>query len=98
MTVRCLGEWDVADATEVKERLLGLLDGHREMALDLSGVSFLDSAGVTCLVHAGREAGRLGINLSISKINPAIKRILEKAQIWEYVKVAPEADLDRSQE
>lgn len=58
--VRIAGEMTIYDAVEMKSRLMAQLDRAREMEVDLSGVSELDSAGLQLLILLKREAARHG--------------------------------------
>ncbi|MFH9352843.1 STAS domain-containing protein [Kitasatospora sp. NPDC017646] len=54
--VRLSGELDVLTASELVPELLGLAsDGDRELVLDLSGVSFCDSAGASAFLQVNRR-------------------------------------------
>jgi anti-sigma B factor antagonist len=61
------GDVDATTAPALEEALLGWLD-HPDVAevqLDLRGVTFLDSAGLTTLVVADRAAQNAGRGLSL---------------------------------
>ncbi|MFJ9775820.1 STAS domain-containing protein [Kitasatospora sp. NPDC101157] len=54
--VRLRGELDMLTASELVPELLGLAgDGDRELVLDLSGVSFCDSAGASAFLQVNRR-------------------------------------------
>lgn len=49
----CIGECDVYSAPKLKHRLADLIEaGHKNIIIDLQGVSFMDSTGLGILVGA----------------------------------------------
>jgi len=57
----CVGDWTVSELTKLDEEL-GALDikGARDLAIDGSGVTSLDSGGAWLLLRTKREAEKLG--------------------------------------
>lgn len=56
--VAVAGEVDMATAPELEEYLLA--QGDRDVTVDLSGVGFIDSAGLGALVHAAKAIRTAG--------------------------------------
>lgn len=52
------GEMDIYAAAALKEQIDHLLSGHRELEIDLGGVSAVDSAGLQLLLATRRRAGQ----------------------------------------
>ena len=72
------GEVDMYTSAEVRERLAALdADGWQSIVVDMSGATFLDSAGLAVLVAALRRAERRGATLTIADASPNVRRILE---------------------
>lgn len=59
------GELDVVTAVRVGDELPGLLDGARSVVLDLTGVSFLDSAGVRLVDGLTRRCDRAQVAFAL---------------------------------
>lgn len=60
------GELDLASAATLRHRLLGLFAlPVTSVTLDLSGVSFMDSTGLSVLVGAERLAAERGIAMDV---------------------------------
>lgn len=64
--VAVAGELDLHTSPRLRERLLELIDeGHRSVAVDLSGVGFMDSSSlgalVMCLKRMREHEGRLAL-------------------------------------
>ncbi|MFI6099410.1 STAS domain-containing protein [Lentzea sp. NPDC051213] len=71
-------------ATSGSERLLTRLDrlldqGHRHVVLDLSGVTFCDSSGVSALVRGHARASAAAGRLRLVAASPQVTRVLELA-------------------
>jgi anti-sigma B factor antagonist len=90
------GELDMATAPE----LIGVLtpvvaDGPREVALDLSGLSFIDSSGIAALVDTQRRLGEQGRHLAVYRARPGAVRVFEIAGLVDFLHVQtdPQEDL-----
>jgi anti-sigma B factor antagonist len=64
------------------ERLLARLDrlldkGHRSLVLDLTGVTFCDSSGISALVRGHARASAAAGRLRLSAASPQVARVLE---------------------
>ncbi|TMK66746.1 MAG: STAS domain-containing protein [Actinobacteria bacterium] len=72
------GDLDVSTAPSVEERLVELEDGGAErVILDLRGLGFIDSTGLSLLINADRRARRAGRRVTIVSGTGAPRRILE---------------------
>ena len=90
LTVFLAGELDHHEARQTLRTLEGLLDEYlpRDCALDLSGLSFMDSSGIALIVRLSRRMTELGGRLWLE--NPARQpgRVLEASGIDRLVPVA----------
>jgi anti-anti-sigma factor len=59
--LRVRGELDIAVAPGLLPRVPDLVAGAPGVVLDLTAVSFLDSAGVRLVDHLARECGRIAV-------------------------------------
>ena len=76
--VRIMGELDLATAPELDRVLDGLgNDGHDEMLIDLSGVTFMDSTGLASIVRAYRHAEAGGRRVVLHRGPPQVQRLFE---------------------
>lgn len=57
LVVTIAGEVDLSVVDEMREVILPALADAPDVAMDLSGVEFLDSSGITLLLEIGRKAG-----------------------------------------
>jgi anti-sigma B factor antagonist len=97
--VAAAGEVDSTSAPFLRERLDGLLDdGVGEITVDLTGVSFLDSAGLCVLAAAYRRASEQDVALRVLAASRAVIRPLQITGLWDLLQVekvdpaAPGAD------
>jgi anti-anti-sigma factor len=65
-----------------------MLDGHTEIVLDLSQVTFLDSTGVHELLRARTMAGIFDRRLVLAEPNAAVRRVMALAGIFDLFEVS----------
>lgn len=66
------------DTTTASELEAGLkLDGNETLTLDLSGVPYMSSAGLRCLLAAQKTLMAGGGAMTIVGIQPAVKEVLD---------------------
>ena len=72
------GDLDATGAPALRAQLVATMESApRRVVLDLSGVDFVDSLGLSMLVAAHRRADELGIELHLAALSPATRRVLE---------------------
>ena len=70
------GRLDQSQSDLLQTLLHNLLeDGHLELIIDLTEVSYINSGGLRCLVTGWREANKLGGQLVLSCLNSRISEI-----------------------
>src|SRR6185436_10568069 len=69
-----------AEAFESQLRQL-IRGGHRDLVVDLAGVTSIDSAGIRALVRGHTSAQRAGGNLRLAAARPAVAKILELSHL-----------------
>jgi anti-sigma B factor antagonist len=76
--VTVTGEVDAASSgtlrSGVKDALSG---GYKKVVLDMSGVSFIDSAGLRVLIDSQKLGENAGTALTIESASDVVKRLLE---------------------
>lgn len=73
-----VGELDVTNADEVEETVrVAWQDPPSYLVFDLSGLTFMDSAGVRVLVRARRRATEHGGTVVLAGLTPSVSRIIE---------------------
>ena len=77
------GEIDSTTAPHVQSRLEQLLDaGARELTIDLTAVTFLDSAGLCALATMHRRASADGLGLRVLAASRAVVRPMQITGLW----------------
>lgn len=72
------GDLDATGAPVLRARLVETMESDsRRVVVDLSGVDFVDSLGLSMLVAAHRRAEELGIELHLASPSAASRRVLE---------------------
>jgi len=61
----------------VLEAALGARDAARPMVLDLAGVTFIDAAGLSSLLHIANRERLAGRRITLADISPQVERILD---------------------
>jgi anti-sigma B factor antagonist len=76
VVLRLEGELDASSAPELERRLDELTsEGHPRLVLDLGGLSFVDSAGVSVLIRAKHDADERGYTLALSQPTPQVQGV-----------------------
>jgi anti-sigma B factor antagonist len=76
ITVR--GELDIASAAAMREALLALIaDEVPDLAVDGSGVTFIDSSGLAVLLMASRRWGQAGKRIVLRSPSRTLARIVD---------------------
>ena len=72
------GDVDTNVAETFQDMMLAVMRGHSpSLLLDLSGVSFMDCAGLRALLLTQRRAGMRGGSVSLIAESPAVRRIID---------------------
>jgi anti-sigma B factor antagonist len=79
VVVRVAGEVDIATSPALRDACLGAVEQGGDVVLDLAGVTFLDSSGISVLVQARQRLDSLGRRLEIRAASRPVRRVLELA-------------------
>lgn len=74
-TVRVEGEVDAATASHLDECLRCAESNSAALEIDLAGVTFMDSAGLSVLVAAHRRTRAAGTRLVLVGATPSVRRL-----------------------
>ena len=82
--ITAAGEVDSSSAPMLRAELDSALDGDvRELVIDLDGVTFLDSAGLSVLAGAHRRSLAAGVRLRVLASGRAVIRPLQITGLWD---------------
>ena len=82
------GEITAANARQVWDSTRAYLQAprpERELALDLSGVRFIDSSGLGLMIRAKKLAQKHGVKLVLNGIQPAVQNVIHIAHLEEFL-------------
>jgi anti-sigma B factor antagonist len=75
------GELDIATAPELVTMLERMRTHRHPVVLDLAGVTFMDSTGLTALMDPWLESRQNGWAFSVRAASSAVRRVVELAGI-----------------
>ena len=89
LTIYLSGELDHHEARCLMRSIDELLDEYlpRDCALDMSGLSFMDSSGIAVVIHALRQMAQLGGRLQLQSIAEQPMKVLRAAGIEKIVEI-----------
>jgi len=88
--LRMVGEIDMATAPLIDDAFASVLDeGYNRIAIDLSGVDFIDSSGLNALIRARNIVNGRGLTLIISKLSDQARRLFELSGLMTVFTFAP---------
>ena len=83
---------DSTNAAEVKAEALRLVGAAPDVVVDLSGVEFVDSAGVAVLVGLFKNARGLGGHARFCGLTPGVRAVLELIQLDRIFEIYDDVD------
>ena len=75
------GEIDLESSPAARKTLLKCFENNRNVIVDLSAVTYIDSSGVASLVEALQAAKKNGTLLSLAAVSEPTRRVLELARL-----------------
>jgi anti-sigma B factor antagonist len=79
--VELAGEVDLSTSPRARQAILGSLAAGRPVAVDLGGVSYIDSSGVASLVEGYQAARSQGTRFALVGVSDAARGVLELARL-----------------
>jgi anti-sigma B factor antagonist len=75
------GDIDLENAGEVRKALLANLKQKKDLLIDLSAVTYIDSSGIASLVEGLQVARKQKNELSLVSVSTRARRVLELARL-----------------
>lgn len=75
------GEFDLEHSPVARDVLLRCVSRGRDLLVDLSGVSYIDSSAIASLVEAFQEARKRGSRFALAAVSPSAMRVFELARL-----------------
>ncbi|OLB64745.1 MAG: hypothetical protein AUI10_09795 [Actinobacteria bacterium 13_2_20CM_2_72_6] len=91
------GDIDLNTAPELLQALTALVDdGRRALVVDLTGVGFCDSSGLSVLVRVRNRVTELGGTVMLAAATPIVQRVLEVSGLDEIFGRYPSVEAARA--
>ena len=92
VVVHLAGELDVATGPVLQNALAGVIEdqGNLAVQLDLGGMAFIDSTGLSILADALRRLREKGGDLSLANIRPETLKVFDIVGFTRIFDIAPE--------
>jgi anti-anti-sigma factor len=90
--VEVVGELDMDTAPELRVRLVDAVRAHDLVVLDLAGVTFIDSQGLSVLIRVDAEAKARGAELRIERASYRVRQILALTDLTGLFRLPAEPD------
>lgn len=71
------GEIDASNADHLREAVVDALDARSTLVIDLAGVTFMDSSGLSVLNHALTQVAEQEGKLTLRAPSSSVRRLLE---------------------
>lgn len=81
IVIALTGDIDLENAGEVRKALLNNLKQKKDLLIDLSAVTYIDSSGIASLVEGLQVARKQKSELSLVSVSPRALRVLELARL-----------------
>lgn len=76
-TIRLTGDLNIYHATAARDALLPLIAQHRTLAVDLSGIDEIDTAGVQVLIAGRRDAAASGGEFRLTGRSKCVVNVMD---------------------
>jgi len=92
LIVRLAGDVDLEHCRDVRSLLLGAAARGKDLLVDLSEVTYLDSSGIASLIETLQAAARNGAGLKLFSASAQVWRVLELARLDKVFTILPDLD------
>jgi anti-sigma B factor antagonist len=93
VVIKVAGEIHATTAPEFSERLNdAIADGKTGVILDLTGVEFIDSTGLSVLLNGLRRVTRVRGSMILACANPTVLRLFEITKLDSTFDIVPSCD------
>lgn len=88
--ISAVGELDLSTADAFEQEIAAVIGaGGSGVVVDLSGVTFVDSAGINALLKSRRTADDHGRTFRIDGANGLVRDVLEMTGVWSHLAEPP---------
>ncbi|MEQ8357202.1 MAG: STAS domain-containing protein [Kiloniellaceae bacterium] len=86
------GEIDLDRAPKLRNLLLDCVGRGRDVLVDLSQVTYIDSSGIASLVESLQKAAGNGTRFGLIAVSPEVMRVFELARLDKVFAIYPDFD------
>lgn len=87
LTIKLEGRLDTTSAPELSDALK--LDGVSDLTLDLSGVPYMSSAGLRCLLTAHKALLANGGSMRLAGVHDIVREVLDMTGFSDFFEIKP---------
>jgi anti-anti-sigma factor len=91
--LRLKGEIDLHVSPRITEVLTGMIrEEPKQIVIDLSDATYIDSAGLAALIIAMREVEAYGGKFFLAGLNETVRSVLESSRLDRTFRILPDVD------
>ena len=75
------GEVDLENSPTARKVLLQVVGEAKNILIDLSAVTYMDSSGIASLVEAYQQAKKNEVSFSLVSVSPSVLRVINMARL-----------------
>ncbi len=83
---------DLSCSPDARKQILSCLDGEKDLLIDLSRVSYIDSSGIACLVEGYQTAKSKELKFGLIGVSKAVMNVLQLARLDNVFTIHSNAD------
>ena len=88
--IEMAGEVDLSCSPQARKQILSCLEGEKNLLIDLSEVSYIDSSGIACLVEGYQTAKQKQLEFGLVGVSEAVMNVLQLARLDKIFTIHPD--------
>ena len=89
--IEMAGEVDLSCSPGIRKQILSCLEDDKNLLIDLSEVSYIDSSGIACLVEGYQISKMKELDFGLTGVSEAVMNVLHLARLDTVFKIYPGA-------
>lgn len=89
VVVAFAGDIDLENSPKARQTLLDCVGKSGKVVVDLSGVGYIDSSGIACLVEAYQAARKKSASFALAAVSESTLRVLKLARLDKVFTITP---------
>ena len=91
IVIEMTGEVDLSCSPEMRKQILSCLENDKNLLIDLSRVSYIDSSGLACLAEGYQTAKIKELDFGLIGPSEAVRNVLQLARLDKVFAIYPDA-------